>query len=152
MQINRPETAEGIYALVKQTLAGLPKVSLDGVEYDQDYAKPRSVPAPWKSAARSCAVSMARPFAALSRILTGKRPPAPTAQTRTAALLCFPPPPDERLKGKMYAQLALRYEEKQRPNDALSVWKQIAALNHLVARAEIEGGEHPPVGYTHITD
>jgi hypothetical protein len=52
----------------------------------------------------------------------------------------------------MYAQLALRYEEKQRLNDALGVWKQAAVLNHLVARAEIEGGDRPPVGYTHIAD
>ena len=141
MQINRPKTAEDIYALVQRTLAGLPKAFLDGIEYDQNYAPPRSAPAPW---------STAKPFAVLSRILAGKR--APATQTKAATLLRFPPPPDERLKAKMYAQLALRYEEKQRLNDALGVWKQAAVLNHLVARAEIEGSDRPPVGYTHIAD
>ena len=52
----------------------------------------------------------------------------------------------------MYAQLALRYEAKHRLNDALSMWKQAAVLNHLVARAEVDGGERTPVGYTHVAD
>jgi glycosyltransferase involved in cell wall biosynthesis len=151
IQINRPETAKAIYDLARQALDGLPKACLDGIEYDQDYELRRSAIAPGQSIAKSLIEGMKKPVVALSRRLVRDRSSGPTAHPE-AAYLRFPPLPDERLKGRIYAMLALRYEEKQRLKDALGVWKQAAILNHLVDRAAIEGEALPPVGYTHIAD
>jgi hypothetical protein len=90
--------------------------------------------------------------AALSLATGRSQTPEQLEQARIAALLRFPPPPDARLKGRMYAQLALRYAKRQRLNDAIRTWEQAAVLNHLVDRAEVEGSDRPAVGYTHIAD
>lgn len=152
MQIDRRETAEAIYDLVRHTLAGLPKTHLDGIEYDQDYELRRSAIAPGKGIAKSLIDGMKKPVVALSGMLAINRTPEPAAHAKPDALLRFPPLPAERLKCRMYAMLALRYEEKQRLKDALDVWKQAAILNHPADRAAIEGEARPPVGYTHIAD
>jgi glycosyltransferase involved in cell wall biosynthesis len=152
IQINRPETAAAIYDLVRQTLADLPKVYLDGIEYDQDYESRLSAIGHGRSVVKSFIKNATTPIFALSRMLALNRASEQAAQIKLAALFQFPPLPDDRLRGRMYATLALRYEEKQRLKDALGVWKQAAILNHLVDRAAVEGQARLPVGYTHISD
>ena len=142
MLFKRPQIAEAIYLLVKETLAGLPAAYVDDVKYDEEFTVRRTgVGERWFSTA-----------VALLRRLQ-RRPGGDDAeQRRVAALLRFPPPPDEKLKGRMYAQLALRYEALGRLSEAVKIWQDAAALNRLVDRADLVGGERPPVGYTHIAN
>jgi Glycosyl transferase family 2 len=89
MQVGRPQMAEALHALVKETLAGFPPVCVDGVVYDEDYALHR-----WAKGSRLRAAWLA----------VRRQWPA----SHKAAALRFPPPPDAALKGRMYAALEAR--------------------------------------------
>jgi glycosyltransferase involved in cell wall biosynthesis len=153
MLFKRPQVAESIYLLVKQTLAGLPKVYLDGIEYDEDYVQRRSATAAWNRICRTIPfrlIGLARSqrlrarfvSAAMSwlRFISRNKTSEQGEQARVAALLRFPPPPDEMLKGRMYAQLALRYEARHRLNDALRIWQEAAALRSAIPTSRTDAG------------
>ena len=165
MLFKRPQVAEAIYLLVKEVLARLPTVCVDGIEYDEDYGPRRSAIAAWNRLCRTflCrAVGLGKNKWLRARFIAtaiglSRRPGRPQGgqqdgAARVAALLRFPPPPDEHLKGYMYAKLALRYEANHRLKDALKTWKDMAALNSLASRADLEGRERPPIGYTHVAN
>ena len=142
MLFKRPHIAEATYLLVKETLAGLPAAYVDGLKYDEDFAPRRPG---LRERLTSAAGTVLRRF---------QRDPAAGdgEQRRIAKLLRFPPPPDAKLKGQMYARLALRYEALGRLSEAVRIWQEAAVLNQLVARADLEGGDRPPVGYTHVAN
>jgi hypothetical protein len=68
----------------------------------------------------------------------------------TALPITLPPPVDKRLKARMYAQLALRYETSGRPREALEIWQAAAALYDLL---DLDGSKPRTVeriGYTAV--
>jgi len=137
LQVGRPQTAEAIYRLIQQTLAGLPKALVDGIAYNENRGPPPPATGLW------------------ARLSARWRKPAAADEAeraRVKALLRFPPAPDAGLKGRMYARLALRYEARGRLEDAIAMWRSAAALNGLVDRADLPGGALPPIGYTHVAD
>ncbi len=136
MQVGRPQTAEAIYGLIRRMLVGLPKAFLDGAEYGENLAAQQPASHLWAKLAD----------------WWRKLPVADAEQARVRALLRFPPAPDAKFKGRMYAQLALRYEARGRLQDAIAMWQSAAALNGLVDRADLQGGTLPPIGYTHIAN
>ena len=166
--------AEAVYLLIKRTLAGLPKAYLDGIEYDEDYASRRWAIDAWRRMCRMLVLKsldlagneglrarfVSAAIAVRKRLRFWSWRSAPRARmfstqsehSRVAAMLEFPPPPDAKLKGWMYAQLALRYEARQRNKDALDLWQQAAVLNGIVERSSLQGGDLPPVGYTHVAN
>jgi len=132
IHVGRPQTADALYALIKETLAGMPPVLVDGVVYDEDHAARL-----WSKGSR-----LRTAWLALRRRFDS----APQG----AAALRFPPPPDGALKSRMYAALAQRYAAQHRYAEAVRVWQEVAVQNGLLSRADLPDGKFPPSGYTQV--
>ncbi|HTR87484.1 MAG TPA: glycosyltransferase [Reyranella sp.] len=122
LQIGRADLATDLHALIRDRLASLPPVELDGVRYDENFGRAAPAKQSWLAQMRG-------------------RPAAPEP------LLRIPAAPDKQLKGRMYALLAERYAALGRPAEALRVWRDVAVLNGL-----LPGPDYPPVGYTQVTE
>ena len=169
---NRPETAEAVYRIAKQTVSAFPRVNLDGIAYDENYTFQSSAQSAWTRLS-----SRIPPFASrlvgpatmatleemtVSRLVSarydearGKSPWASLLRgnrkaSDTSLPITLPPPVDKRLKARMYAQLALRYETSGRPREALEIWQAAAALYDLL---DLDGSKPRTVeriGYTAV--
>lgn len=163
----RPETAAALYAITLKTLSIFPRVELDGIPYDGDFGVRQSarlgrekivhrIPAfirhgLGQNAMHSIGTNVeARLLAAR---YDGTLPTASPlkALLRGAALapaaMALPPPIDNRLKARMYALFASRYEQQERPHEALRMWKAIARLLDTGEVRALPAEES--AGYTH---
>jgi glycosyltransferase involved in cell wall biosynthesis len=169
---NRPETAEALYRITQQTVSAFPPFDLDGMKYDESYTFRSSAENVRKRvfsripsivgrvagqatmtalekkivsaliAARYDEAGGKSPWAAL---LKGSR-----EASDTATRITLPPPVDKRLRARMYAQLALRYEANGRQREALEIWQAVAALYDLL---DLDGSKPRTVeriGYTAV--
>ena len=165
---DRPRTAEALYKITKDTLAGLGPIDLDGIRYDENYSfrvsarnarnrlLPR-VPASLRDVLRQGTLErLVEKFEqALLRVrfdeaTPGSSPLKALLRARPSDQIVLPPPPDMRMKAKMYAQLSSRYEADNRLSAALVMYKAIARL------ADLPGPDcnaaPQQIGYTSLAD
>jgi glycosyltransferase involved in cell wall biosynthesis len=134
----RPAIAETVHRIARETLAQLPPVLLDDVPYNENYGRPPSGPP-----ATSSIGSIVRRLFQCHR---NRRRVGAAEELQ----LPMPPPVDKHLKARMYAELALRYEANDRPQEALEVLRAAADL------CDLKGLDHTTralerIGYTALT-
>ncbi len=145
MLFGKAEMARDEYAIMMEALARHPPVFLDDVQYDADYQYRRAALDAWKWTGKALpgvirkALGLPTGDAAqpafverlierryigkgywptvLQTLLFGRKPPAIAGEIRT------PPPPDRQLKARLYAEMALSYEAKNRIPQALESWR-----------------------------
>jgi GT2 family glycosyltransferase len=133
----RPEIADTLYKITKDTLSVFPPVLLDGKLYDENYGSP-------ELAETGSKPSTSSPL--LRRLV--ERLSGPRTEVQTTPQYVLPPPIDRRLKARMYVQLALRYEAGMREREALETWKSAAIQADPMALEGIRPLMEERVGYT----
>ena len=146
---DRAQMALDEYRIMMDTLAAHPPVFLDGVEYDADYECRLAALEAWKWTGRSLPGILQRVLrlpqgnaaqsmfierlirrrylgkgywpTVLKTLLFGKDAPDDAREIRT------PPPLDEKLKARLYSEMARCYEAKGRLAQAVESW-QFAAV------------------------
>ena len=148
----RPETAEALYKIAKEAVAGLEPAFIDGLKYDETYLFRRSardarsgllarIPGVFRHALGQRTLEKAADKleqklfdarydasaagASPLRTLMRSKPP------ETAETIVLPPPPDAPTKAGMYRQLAARYEANNRSAEALVMRQAIARVSGL---------------------
>lgn len=165
---NRPETAEALYQMIRQAVSAFPPVTLDGLEYDENYA--------FRSSAEHAWAEISRRLPPVVRRLAGPAAMTALEKKTTSALIAarydeaggkspwtslikgasgtpgitLPPPVDKRLRARMYAQLALRYEAGGRQQEALEIWRAAAALYDLLDLDGTSPRITERIGYTEV--
>jgi glycosyltransferase involved in cell wall biosynthesis len=150
---NLPDVANDVHRLAREALAPFPPALLDGLPLDpNDDAPHNSVAEPVEP---SIAVVQSTKRETIIRRLLSRhtsltaRVSGPAPAQRVPPLPPVPSPVDARLKARMYAELARRYEADGRLREALDLWNAAGALGDLGGLdRKIPPREQP--GYTAI--
>ncbi|MBM3646953.1 MAG: glycosyltransferase [Alphaproteobacteria bacterium] len=120
-----PDVARDVCRLAEEALAPFPPALLDGGPIGQG-SDPSSAPAQ--------AAGGARPTSIIQRLIGKRRPLSTGPQGRSEAAVHWPPVPapvGDKVKARMYAELARRYEATGRLREALDLWRAAGALSAL---------------------
>jgi glycosyltransferase involved in cell wall biosynthesis len=148
--VGRRAIADSLHAVTKQTMAKFPRVELDGIPYDENYAVRQTVQTAWTESERHLS-PLARKLMGPTRLARRKAKMYATIAAAAAAKdpVPLPPAPGPLIKARLYAQLAQRYEADGRLKEALELWRAAALLAGLRTASEQELRDR--VGYTAVS-
>lgn len=150
---NLPDVAQDVHRLAKEALAPFPPALIDGVPLDQVEAAAVRTAEPARSE-----VQAAPRVPLFQRLLRRRRTSQPASEIRLApaelelpmpAMPPVPPQVDDRVKARMYAELARRYEADGRLREALALWHASAGSRGL-SGLDREAPPREQPGYTAV--